>query len=252
MTAKQRLMVNSASGLVERFANLAVQIWLYQYLIKRISPAEYSLYPVVTALLVFVPPLLAVLTSGLGRDTVEAHARNDDHRVTEITSTIFPVLLAAAIGLALLALVAAKYLGSILKIAAQDLSEARLMVLLLFGSLSLRLIQVPFGVGLYVREKFVLLNGLNIAYTIIRVGLLFGLLLGAGPRVLWVVVASVGSDVSASACRHGSVPSGAARTEVSVRLHPMGVVTGPDGLWLLEHDWLYRSGNPQEFRLGDS
>ena len=197
MTAKQRLMVNSASGLVERFANLAVQIWLYQYLIKRISPAEYSLYPVVTALLVFVPPLLAVLTSGLGRDTVEAHARNDDHRVTEITSTIFPVLLAAALGLALLALVAAKYLSSILKIAPQDLSEARLMVLLLFGSLSLRLIQVPFGVGLYVREKFVLLNVLNIAYTIIRVGLLFGLLLGAGPRVLWVVVASVGSDVAA-------------------------------------------------------
>src|SRR5262249_44798443 len=29
---KRRLMANSASGLVERFVNLFVQIWLYQYL----------------------------------------------------------------------------------------------------------------------------------------------------------------------------------------------------------------------------
>lgn len=195
MTLNRRLMMNSASGLAERFVNLFVQVWLYQYLIKRISPEEYSLYPIVTALLVFVPPLLVVLTSGLSRDTVEAHARNDDQRVTEITSTIFPLLLAAALGLALLAVVATIYLGFILKIAPENLSEARLMVLLLSGALSLRLILVPFGVGLYVRQKFVVLNALTMLQTVIRVGLLFVLLLGAGPRVLWVVVASVVTDV---------------------------------------------------------
>jgi O-antigen/teichoic acid export membrane protein len=182
--------------LVERLVNLVVQVWLYQYLIKRISPADYSVYPVVTALLVFVPPLLAVLTSGLARDTVEAHARNDDRRVTEITSTIFPVLLAGAVGLALLALVITKYLGFVLKIAPGDLPEARVMVLLLFGSLALRLALLPFGVGLYVREKFVVTNTLIMLQTVIRTALLFFLLLGAGPRVLWVVVASVAADVA--------------------------------------------------------
>ena len=77
MKTKRRLIANSASGLAEHFVNLLVQVWLYQYLIKRISPEEYSVYPVVTALLVFIPPMLVVLTSGLTRDTVEAHTRSD-------------------------------------------------------------------------------------------------------------------------------------------------------------------------------
>lgn len=196
MTIARRLMANSISGLVERSLNLFVQVWLYQYLVKSISPEEYSLYPVVTALLVFVPPLMVVLTSGLLRDTVEAHARNDDQRVTEITSTVFPVLLAAALGLALLALVVTKYLYSILNIALADLWEARLMAVLLFGSLALRLLLIPFSVGLYVRQKFVLANTLTMLQTVIRVVLLLVLLLGAGPRVLWVVVATVAADAA--------------------------------------------------------
>ena len=196
MSNKRRFIANSASGLAERIVNIFVQIWLYQYLIKRISPEEYSLYPVVTALLVFAPPLLVVLTSGLFRDTMEAHAREDDQRVIEITSTLFPLLLAAAVVSALLTVITTIYLDSILKIAPQNLYEARLMVVLLLGSLSLRLVLIPFGVGLFVRQKFVVLNSLTIIQTIIRVGLLFVLLFGVGPRVLWVVVASVVADVS--------------------------------------------------------
>jgi O-antigen/teichoic acid export membrane protein len=193
--AKRRLMANSTSGLVARFVNLLVQVWLYQYLIKRISAAEYSLYPVVNALLIFVPPMTVILTAGLSRDIVEAHARDDEQRITEITSTIFPVLLAAGTALGAFGLLGAEHLGSILKIAPDYLSEARLMVLLLFGSLSLRLILTPFGVGLYACEKFVLSNALNSLQTLLRAALLFALLFGASPRVLWVVVATVASDV---------------------------------------------------------
>ncbi len=183
MTTTQRLMANSASGLIERFLNVLVQVWLYQHLIKRISPEEYSLYPVVTALLVFGPPLMVVLASGLARYTVEAHARNDHQRVTEITSTIFPLPLAFAVGLAVLAFVVTKSLGSILNIAPQYLSQGRLMVLLLFGNLALRVGLSPFGVGLYVCQKFVVTNRLNMVQTVIRVALLFVLLLGAGHDV---------------------------------------------------------------------
>lgn len=188
--------MNSTSGLAERFVNLIVQVWLYQYLIKRISPEEYSLYPVVTALLVFVPPLVAILTAGLIRDTVEAHARDDDRRVTEITSTLFPLLFTVAIVLALLTAFVTVFINHVLNIAPQNLAEARLMVVLLLGSLALRLALTPFGVGLYVREKFVVLNSLTIGQTVVRVGLLFVLLLGIGPRVLWIVVASVVADMA--------------------------------------------------------
>jgi O-antigen/teichoic acid export membrane protein len=189
-------MANSASGLAAYCLNFLVQIWVYQYLIKRISPGEYSLYPVVMALLVFVSPLMAMLASGLARDAVEADTRSDNRRVTEITSTMFPVLLAAGVVLALCGLIATKYLGFFLKIAPEDMSEARLMVLLLFVSVSLRLSLAPFGVGFYVRQKFVLLNTLDVIQTLTRAILLMVLLLGVGPRVLWVVVASVASEVA--------------------------------------------------------
>lgn len=195
MTANWRLMANSISGLAERFINLLLQVWLYQYLVKRISPEEFSLYPVITALLVFVPLLMAVLTSGLGRYAVEAHARGDDQRVREITSTMFPVLLAAGLGLTLLGLLTARYLGSIVNIFPGRLYEARLMVLLFFGALAFRIILFPFSVGLYVRQKFVVANSLTTLEAVIRLVLLFALLLGAGARVIWIVVATVVADV---------------------------------------------------------
>jgi O-antigen/teichoic acid export membrane protein len=195
VSTKSRLMANSASGLAERFVNLIVQVWLYQYLIKRISPEEYSLYPVVTALLVFVPPLTVILTAGIGRYSVEAHTQGDDHRVTEITSTMFPVLMGAACTLGIVGLVISKYLGFILKIAPQNVAEGRAMVLLLFGSLGLRMALLPFSVGLYVRQKFVISNSLTMVQATIRVVLLFVLLFGAGPKVIWVAVAAVGADV---------------------------------------------------------
>ncbi len=195
MSNRTRLMANAASGLAERFVNLFVQVWLYQYLIKRISPEEYSLYPVVTALLVFVPPLTVILTAGIGRYSVEAHTQGDDRRVTEITSTMFPVLGGTALTLFVLSLVIARYLGSILKIAPQNLFEGRVMVLLLFASFALRLALLPFCVGLYVRQKFVVSNALTMVQATIRVVLLFALLFGAGPKVIWVAVASVAADI---------------------------------------------------------
>jgi O-antigen/teichoic acid export membrane protein len=188
-------MAGSASGLVERFMNLFVQVWLYQYLIKRISPDEYSLYPVVTALLIFVGPLLMILTAGVSRDTMEAHARNDDERITQLTSTMLPLLLGTAICLVLLTVVVTIYLDSIIKVRPQDLREGRAMVVLLLGSLALRVGLIPFGAGLFVRQKFVLINSLNVAQTLVRVALLFVLLIAGGPRVIWVVVASVVADL---------------------------------------------------------
>jgi O-antigen/teichoic acid export membrane protein len=193
---KRLLLINSGSGVIERFVNLFIQIWLYQYLIKRISPDEYSLFPVLTALMVFIPPLTSLLTSGIARYTVEADARGDGRRVTEITSTIFPVLLIAGAALAVLACVLAAYVGWIIRVPPERVSEARLMLLLLFGSVSLRLVLAPFGIGLYVRQKFVVSNALTLVQAVVRLTLLFALLLGAGPRVLWVVVATVVADVT--------------------------------------------------------
>ncbi len=70
------------------------------------------------------------------------------------------------------------------------------MLLLLFSSVALRVALAPFGVGLYAKHRFVLLNLLSIAQTLTRLALLFLLLFGQGPRVLWVVIATVAADVA--------------------------------------------------------
>lgn len=180
----------------ERLVNLLLQVWLYQYLVKRISPEEYSLYPVLTSLFIFIPPLFAVLTAGFSRHAVQAHAREDNQGVITLTSTMFPVFLGAGSGLLILGLMAAGFIGSIVHIVPERLSEARLMVIMLSASLALRAVLVPFSVGLYVCQKFVITNILTSLQTAIRLALLFTLLLGAGPRVLWVVVATVVADAA--------------------------------------------------------
>lgn len=87
--SKQLVLVNAASSVVVRVVNISVLVWLQQYLLKRISAEKYALYPVLGAAIVFLPLLMGVLTSGLGRYIVEAYAKGDERGVTQIVSTMF-------------------------------------------------------------------------------------------------------------------------------------------------------------------
>lgn len=193
---KKRLLRNSASGILERLVNVFVFLWLQQYLVKRISPEEYSLYPVLMALLLFVPPLTTVTVSGLLRYVVEANARGDDRWVTQMVSTMFPIFLGVSTALLAIGGLFTLHIGSVLNIAPQQIFEAQIMMILLTFSVSLGLALAPFSIGLYVKERFVLLNFFQLCHTLIRLVLLFSLLIGAGAKVLWVVVATVTADVA--------------------------------------------------------
>jgi O-antigen/teichoic acid export membrane protein len=59
---------------------------------------------------------------------------------------------------------------------------------------AVRLLLTPFTLGLYVRQRFVLLNFLGLGCEVVRISLLFVLLLAVEVRVLWVVVASVTAE----------------------------------------------------------
>ena len=90
--SKKLVLINSASSLVTRVLNISVLIWLQQYLLKRITPEEYSLLPVIYSVMMFAPLITTILTGGLGRYIVVAYAKHDDNRVTQIVSTMFPIL----------------------------------------------------------------------------------------------------------------------------------------------------------------
>lgn len=193
--SKRLVLINSASSLLTRLLSVSVLIWLQQYLLMRITPEEYSLLPVLNSVMMFAPLITTILTSGLGRYVVEAYAKDDDERVTQIVSTMFPILCAA--GLIFLAggWTFAWHIDKILSIDPDRLWDARIMMALLMFTAAIRLPLSPFAMGFFVRQKFVLLNLIGVGMEIFRLSILFTLLFGIGTRVLWVVTASVCSGI---------------------------------------------------------
>jgi O-antigen/teichoic acid export membrane protein len=195
--SKRLVAVNSASGVAAYVLSLSVLVWLQQHLIRRIPNDEYAIYVLVMSVIVFIVPLLTtVLTSGLARYVVEACAKDDEQRVTQITSTMFVVLLGAGTAFLALGLVFAWYVDRLLIIPEAYLWDARLMMALLVLGFAVSLPLMPFNVGMYVRQKFVLSNVINVASELFRIILLLILLLGVSTRVLWVVVASVTAQIT--------------------------------------------------------
>lgn len=195
--SKKLLLINSASSVVTRLLNVSVLVWMLQYLLKRIDPDEYALLPVIMAVMMFVPLLTTFLKAGLARYVTEAYAKGDEQRVTQITSTMFPLLLAGGLVLAAIGAVLVWQIDRLLTIAPERLADARLMLGLMIGSAVIRLPAAPFGVGLFVCQKFVWRNIIELGSTALRILLLLVLLLGIGPQVKWVVVSQVASGLAA-------------------------------------------------------
>ncbi|UCD49843.1 MAG: hypothetical protein JSW27_20225 [Phycisphaerales bacterium] len=189
--SKRLLLINSASSVATKVINVSVLFWLNQHLVRRIGPEAFSLWPVLTTVILLMPTLTSILTSGLGRYILEAYAQGDQRRVTQITSTMFVPLLGTAVLLLAGGWLLAWHVDRILSIPAGNESDARVMVALLVFSVAIRPPLAPFCVGLYVRQKFVLQNAIRISCDVVRLVLLFVLLLGVSTRVLWVIVANV-------------------------------------------------------------
>ena len=186
--SKRLVLVNSISTALRRVVTIAVAFWLHQHLARRISPEEYSLYWVLIALMIFVPFLTLLFTSGLSRFVTEAYARGDVQRVGQVVSTMFPLLLAASAALVGLGLLFAWNIDSVLTLAPEHVGDARVMFALLVLGAALRMAAAPFELGFYVKQRFVLRNVIGTGAELLRVALLLVLLHALGSRVLWVVV----------------------------------------------------------------
>lgn len=193
--SKKLLLLNSASGVVVRVLSITVLVWLQQFLLKRISTDEYSLYPILVSMMLFLPLVTMVLTSGIGRFVVEAYARGDEERITEITSTMFFILLCFCIPMLLLGMLLAWNIGDVLTINPAYLTDARIMTALMIGAFVLSTVFMPFTTGFYVRQKFIHLNLLNFSRELLRIAILFLLLFGVSTRVFWLAVASFASNI---------------------------------------------------------
>jgi O-antigen/teichoic acid export membrane protein len=186
----RRYGINAVSSVATRVLQLTVLVWVNQFLLRRIAPQEYSLYPLVLSLMLFAELFRTIFTAGLGRYIVEADSRDDEAGVTRVVSSMFPILVLVAAFFAVAGSLAAWQLHRILKIEAAYLWEARVMLLLLVGSLCVNVVAAPFAEGLYARQRFVALNLIGLGSEALRIVLLLGLLFGVSAKVMWLVVAS--------------------------------------------------------------
>jgi membrane protein EpsK len=186
--SRRLVVVNAASTVLRKILLLTVLVWLQQHLIRRIEPEEYSLYPVLMALMLTFPLVTSLFTSGLRRYMTEAYAREDLRAVTRFVSSMLPFLAALVLAILVGGGLFAWHIASILEIAPELETDARIMFGLLVVGSGLRLLLAPFGMGFYLRQKFVLGNVIGLTVEVLRIVVLLALL-SISPRVLWVVVA---------------------------------------------------------------
>jgi O-antigen/teichoic acid export membrane protein len=194
--SKRLVLINATSQIATRVLYITVIVWTIQYLVKRIPPEQYALLPMMLALLLVIPMVQSVLAGGLSRYVTEAYAKDDEQRVTQLTSTMFPIMLLGGILVAVAGFVVAWQAEWILVLEPEQVPDVRLMLALLTLSAAISLPLAPFSVGLIVRQRFVLQNVLQLASTALRVVLLLVLLLGIGPHVKWVVLSQVAGNLS--------------------------------------------------------
>lgn len=196
--SKRLVLLNTGSAILARTINVSVIVWLHQYLLRRISPGEYQLLPLLTSIIFLLPLFTSILTSGIGRFVLAAYAKGDDRGVTQIVSTMLP-LLSAAGGIILVGgLILAWHVGQVLSVPPEQLWDARIMMALLVFSAAAKPPLTAYSVGFYAQQKFVLYNVIGVCSEMLRVFLLFVLLFGVSTRVLWVVVANVVVELAVS------------------------------------------------------
>lgn len=191
----KRYAINAASSVLSAVIAMTVLVWVNQYLLRRISAEEYALVPVVTSLMVFAEFFRIIFTRGLSRFMVEADARGDDLEVTRIVSSMLPVLAAVALALAIAGAVVVWHIDWMIVVAPEYMGQARIMLALLILTLCMSIVTTPLCAGLYVRLRFVELNLIELATEVTRAGILLALLLGLGPKALWVVVSSTAANL---------------------------------------------------------
>ena len=191
VVSKRLMVINSASSVISKLLNATVLLWSYQYLLRRIPPEEFSILPVVMAVMVFAPLFFSFFTGGISRHVVEAYARDDFEGVTRVVSSIVPLLAAGTLIFLAVGLPFSFNIEDVLNVAPQMVDEAHLMVAMLVISFSGQMLASPWVTGFHVRQRFVELNLLGVGRDLARMCLMLVLLLAFGPQVILVVTATV-------------------------------------------------------------
>ena len=160
---KPSAALNSVSSVVALALTLGISLWLEQYLLHRIAPEEYALWPVALAVMALPPLLHAALSGGLNRFLGEAHHRNDREQISCVISSLLgPLWIAAAVGAALGALLVWQ-LPSIFSVDERYHLDSQIVVGALWFAFIIQFPLAPYQASLIVTERFLLSNCIQLS-----------------------------------------------------------------------------------------
>lgn len=187
--SKKIVAFNAMASAGAKLTNMFIVLWAQHILLTRLSPEEFSIYPLIAILVYFLPMLATSFTSPAQRYVTAACASNDSDEITEVISTLVSILaipVAIILGGGALLLT---FLDHVFEIPTSSLGEARLMFGLIIVGSAIKLWLQPFCVGFYAKQRLVLFNLMNVGGELVRLLTLGTLFYCFGARVLWVVVA---------------------------------------------------------------
>ena len=196
ISASKLFIVNSLSSVVTLLIQITALVWVNQFLIRNIPTDEYALYPVILSIMVVGELFAQTFTGGIGRFFVEKDALNDTTGLTQITSSMIPFLALAAVFLALTGGLCVLYVQPLLSVDTNYVADARLMLSLLILNLILNIVCSPFTQGLFVKQRFVVLNLITLFTESLRIAAMLYLLFLVSTSVKWMVVATTISVVT--------------------------------------------------------
>jgi O-antigen/teichoic acid export membrane protein len=186
--SKKRVLINVASGVITRLLNITFVFWLYQYLLKRVPPEEFAIYPVLIIIMMLVPVFASFFAAAVSRAAIEAYALGRPEDVRRIHASTVVALSGFLLCFLCLGLIGASQIDRIINVAPGMVHDAKLMAGILFCDLCLALFAIPFSVAFEVRERFLLRDVIMMCGDFLKIALIFSALVFVSPRVLWVVL----------------------------------------------------------------
>lgn len=188
--SKALVGINAASTIFTRVISMIVLLGVQYYLLRRVSPEEFSVYPLMSIFIMFLPLVSNIFAGGSPRFVTLAYAKKDGREITEIISTLTPLVLAAGACMFIAGIVVSCFIGDIFVIAPEYLFDARIMIFLLVAASAIELVLLPYTAAFYALQRITLINMIHLGGELVKVVILSVLLFGVSPRVLWIAVAS--------------------------------------------------------------
>lgn len=195
LVSKRLVLINSASSIISRIVNLSVLAWAYQYLIRHLQPDDFAIYPVIMSIMVFAPLFFSVSLGGVSRYIIDAYAKGRVDIARSLLSSSIPLLLVSIAAFSLFLLPLVLFVDLILNIPVTLVSESQYMLLILWFGFVFQMICSPFSLAYHVKQRYIELNTLTLCRETLKLLLMLILLYLYGPRVLFIVIATVVSDI---------------------------------------------------------